>query len=542
MKHDAPRHLFFSPGFWGALLLGAVIVWASFYNLANYPDLWWDEAIFSETAANVVQHGRYAFTVQSPDQLADFDFRISAGPAIILPVALSYRLLGVGLVQGRLVAGLYLVFAFLALFLACRRLFGPAAAFLAVFLALLGTDVIHWGRSVLGDVPALGLFLFATWLIIRSLEEDSPVSLFLGGLFLGLAFDAKEFYGLAFLPPLAALAWQEWRSWGALARKVLLHVLGVSAPLLTYLAFKAVILGGLAPAVLHFLQQKALLRHEFFTPLTIGRVYTESFRYLLTNSLYLAGLLGCIWLWRTGRLTLGRVLWIGNFFLWSLVYFTAIFWHRFALPALFLATPLAAYLLCRVWARLTAGLAPRPLKLVTAGLLAGIFLWVLPVTGLDYMKSIAEYRKNPPNRLVEYLRQRVPLPTLIETPEYELVFLDDEHRIHTMPAYYIIESGEQGVKLLNPRRYPYNFNNIKADVLILGYFGKSIFAQIYQPALVAKYWRKVAQLDYYDIYVRRSSSLLKADSPVRSSPSLPVLKAKDNEVHGPRTLHRSLSH
>jgi len=542
MKHDAPRQLFLSPGFWGALLLGAVIIWASFYNLANYPNLWWDEAIFSETAANVVQHGRYAFTVQSPDQLSDFDFRISAGPAIILPVALSYRLLGVGLVQGRLVAGLYLVFAFLALFLASRRLFGPAAAFLAVILALIGTDVVHWGRSVLGDVPALGLFLFGTWLIIRSLEEDSPAALFLGGLFLGLAFDAKEFYGLAFLPPLAALAWQDRRAWRPLARKLLLYILGISVPLLSYLAFKAVILGGLVPAVMHFLQQKALLRHEFFTPFTIGRVYDESFRYLLTHPLYLAGLLGCFWLWRTKRLTLGRALWIGNFFLWSLVYFTAIFWHRFALPALFLATPLAAYLLCRVWARLTAGLAPRPLKLVTAGLLAGFFLWVLPVTGLDYMKSIAEYRKNPPNRLVEYLRKRVPLRTLIETPEYELVFLDDEHRIHTMPAYYIIESGEQGVKLLNPRRYPYNFNNIKADVLILGHFGKSIFAQIYQPALVAKHWRKVAQLDYYDIYVRRSSSLLKADFPVRPSPSRPILKAKGNEVHGPRTLHPSLSH
>ena len=528
----------------GALLLGAVIVWASFYNLANYPHLWWDEAIFSETAANVIQHGRYAFTVQSPNQLSDFDYRISAGPAIILPVALSYRLLGVGLVPGRLVAGFYLVFAFLALFLASRRLFGPAAAFLAVFLALLGTDVIHWGRPVLGDVPALGLFLFATWLIIRSLEEDSPVSLFLGGLFLGLGFDAKEFYGLAFLPPLAALVWRDWRAWRPLARKLILYILGISVPLLSYLAFKAVVLGGLVPAVMHFLQQKALLRHEFFTPLTIGRVYGESFRYLLTNPLYLAGLLGCFWLWRTGRLTLGRALWQGCFVLWSLVYLTAIFWPRFALPALFLATPPAAYLLCRVWARLTAELAPRPLKLVTAGLLAGSFFWFFPVTGLDCMRSITQYQKNPPSRLVEYLRKHVPLRTLIETPEYELVFLDDEHRIHLMPAYFIIESGEKGVELLNPRRYPYNFNNIQADVLILGYFGKSIFAQIYPPALVAKYWRKVAQLDCYDIYVRRSSSLLKADSPVKfsPSPSPPILKTRGNEVHDSNTLHHSFSH
>jgi 4-amino-4-deoxy-L-arabinose transferase-like glycosyltransferase len=544
MKHGSLRQLLFSPGFWGMLLLAAVISWASFYNLANYPDLWWDEAIFSETAANVVQHGRYAFTVQSPNQLSDFDFRISAGPAIILPVALSYRLLGVGLVQGRVVAGLFLVFAFLALFLASRRLFDPTAGFLAVVLALLGTEVIHWGRSVLGDVPALGLFLFGLWLIIRSLEEDSLPSLFLGGLFLGLAFDAKEFYGIAFLPPLAALAWRDWGAWRPLARKLIIYILGVSLPLLSYLAFKAVVLGGLVPAVLHFLRQKALLRHEFFTPITAGRVYTESFHYLLTHPLYLAGLLGCFWLWRTGRLNLSRVLWIANLFLWSLVYCTAIFWHRFALPALFLATPLAAFLLCRVWASLTNGLAPRPLKLVTAGLLVESFFWIFPVTGLKYMKTIAQYQKNPPNRLVQYLRQRVPLRFLIETPEYELVFLDDEHHIHTMPAYYIVGSGDKGVELLNPRRYPYNFNKIKADVLVLGYFGKSIFAQIYPPALVHKYWQKVAQLDYYDVYVRRSSALLKADHPVGllQTPSLPVRKARGTEVHDPSSLHRSLSH
>ena len=544
MKDKAPRQLLLSPSFWGALLLGAVIFWASFYNLANYPYLWWDEAIFSETAANVVQHGRYAFTVQSPDQLSDLDFRISAGPSIILPVALSYRLLGVGLVQGRLVAGFFLVFAFLALFLCSRRLFGPAAALLAVLLALLGTDVIHWGRSVLGDVPAQGLFLFGTWLIIRSLEEDSPAALFLGGLFLGLAFDAKEFYGMAFLPPMAALVWRDWGAWRLWTRKLVLYVLGVSVPLLSYLAFKAVILGGLIPAVLHFLEQKALLRHEFFTPFTIGRVYVESFRYLLTNPLFLAGLLGCFWLWRTGRLTLGRTLWLANFFLWTLVYFTAIFWYRFALPALFLATPLAAFLICRVLACLTKGLAPRPLKLVTAGLLAALFMGVFPVTGLECLRDVPRYHGNPPSRLVDYLRQRVPSRSLIETPEYELAFLDDEHPIHLMPAFYIIESGDQGVKLLNPRRYPYNFNKVRADVLILGYFGKSIFAQIYPPALVNKYWRKVAQLDCYDIYVRRSSSLFKPDSPVRcsTSPSLTVIKARANEVHDPSPFHHSFYH
>jgi len=125
--------------------------------------------------------------------------------------------------------------------------------------------------------------------------------------------------------------------------------------------------------VTHFLEQKALLRHEFFTPLTIGSVYGESLRYLLTHPLFLAALLGWFWLWRTGRLTPGLILWVSNFLIWTLVYFTAVFWHRFALPALFLAAPLAAAFICRVLSRLAAEMTPRARRWGTAGLMAGFF-------------------------------------------------------------------------------------------------------------------------------------------------------------------------
>jgi hypothetical protein len=316
-------------------------------------------------------------------------------------------------------------------------------------------------------------------------------------------------------------------------------------PILSYLALKAVILGGLGPAVMHFLEQKALLRHEFFTPLTIGRVYGESFRYLLTHPLFLAALLGCLWLWRTGRLTLGRTLWMGNFFLWTLVYFTAVFWHRFALPALFLAAPLAAFLLCRVLAHLTAGLAPRSLKWVSAGLLVGFFFWVYPVTGLDYMKAIITCQEHPPSHLVDYLRERVSLHSLIETPEYELAFLDDQHRFHLMPAFFFIESNEESVVLLNPRRSPYNFNQVKADVLILGCYGKGIFAQVYPPDQLARHWRKVAKVNYYDIYLRRFASCpIKAErhAKVPRMGSTPFVEANGIEVYDPITFPRPFAY
>ena len=509
------RMRLFSPAVGVGLFLVVLVLVGSFYNLANYPTIWWDEGIFSETAANLVQHGRYAFTVQSPDQLNDLDFRISAGPVVILPVALAYRLLGVGLVPGRLVAGAYLVLAFLALYLGARRLVGPVTALGAVALALLGTDAFYWGRSVLGDIPGLALFLLGTWLLVKALEEFSLLPLFLGGLCLGLAFDAKEFYGLAFLPPLVVLAAQSWRDKGQLVKRLLVYGLGVALPLLAYVLLKWFILGSLKAAILHFFLQKKLLCHEFFTPFTIGRLYPESVTYLLGHPLFWLGILGACWLWKKEAVSFGAKLWVGNFLLWSLFYLNAVYWRRFALPALFLASPLAAHFVRQAMARLTTPLGRRlPAWLVPGMLLA--LLMVYPLPALDYLAQIFKSRADSPSRLVNYLRAHVSRDCLIETPEYELAFLDDDHRIHLMPPYFFVESTPERIVLLNPRQKPYDCNRVGADLLILGCFGKGVFKQVYSPALLSRGWRRIAQVDYYDIYVRQD----RASKPVKSNPLL----------------------
>lgn len=492
-----------SPGFWGGVLLFVLILTGSFYNLAHYPTIWWDEAIFSETAANLVQHGRYAFTVQSPDQLKDLDFRISAGPAVILPVALAYKLFGVALVPGRVVAGCYLVLVFLGLFLAARRLWGPGVALLAAALALLGSDVFYWGRSVLGDIPALALFLLATRFLIQGLEGLSAWPLFLGGLFLGLAFDAKEFYGLAFLPPLGLLVWQSWREPRRLGPVLLAYLAGLAVPLVAYLLLKAFILGSLSAAVFHFLDQKKLLCHEFFTPLTIGRIYPESLLYLLRHPLFWLGTLGSVWSWKKEP-SPGLRLWVWNFGIWCFVYLTAVYWHRFALPALFLAAPLAARFLMLAADRLTAHLPARRPAWLPAGLVMAFLIGFYPWSGLDYLGWAFTQGSHPPDKLVTFLQKHIPRTWLIETPEYELVFLDDDHRIHLMPSYYFVEATPDKIVLLNPRAQPYDFDRVGADVLILGNFGKGVFSQVYPARLVSQGWRRLAQVDYYDIYVRQT--------------------------------------
>ncbi len=153
--------------------MSAMVIFCSFYNLSNFPTVWWDEAIFSETAANLVQHGRYAFTIQSPDNLKDFDFRISAGPVVILPVALAYRLFGVSVWSGRMVAGVFLVLAFALLYLSARLLLSRGTALLAVLLSLLSTGILDLGAQRYGRCPGSGMLFRRNFFLHKGAPGES---------------------------------------------------------------------------------------------------------------------------------------------------------------------------------------------------------------------------------------------------------------------------------------------------------------------------------------------------------------------------------
>ena len=278
-------------------------------------------------------------------------------------------------------------------------------------------------------------------------------------------------------------------------------------PPLAYLALKAVILGSLTGAIFHFLEQKKLLCHEFFTPLTIGRIYPESLLLLLQDPLFWLGCLGVGWIWKKETPSPGVTLWIWNFILWSAVYLTAVYWHRFALPALFLACPAGGLFSPQ-------GCSPADFRdfhpcapVGGAGFHRRGAGFVLPRRRPGFLQAGSGLPGLTPRRTwCTICSTHVPARCLIETPEYELAFLDDDHRIHLMPSYFFVESTPDRVTLLNPRRQPYEFNRVGADILILGSFGKSVFKQVYPPALINREWRRIARVDYYDIYVSRKSA------------------------------------
>ncbi len=507
-------------------LMWALVLFAGFYNLSNFPTIWWDEAIFSETAANLAQKGRYAFTMQSPEVLNDFDYRISAGPVLIVPVALAYKLLGVSVWSGRLVAGGFFVLAFILLYFCARRLLPRGPALLAVFLGLVSTDVLYWGRSVLGDVPALACFLGGLSLVLRGWQECRSADFFLAGLCLGLATGAKEFYGFTLVLALIFVVWEARSDRRHLVLRSALLILGAALPLGFYVLAKAAVLGGLWIALAHFYFQKKLLCHEFFTPLTIGRLYPESLAYLLTHPCFLGGLLG-LWLYRRRQgASLAWGFWAANSVAWSVFYLLAVYWHRFALPALFLACPWAAYLLVSLAESLYRTTAPhRYGQLFQASILLLVMTLLHPFASLYHLEPLVSRTTDSPFKLVQYLQQQVPTDFLIETPEYELIFLDDEHSFHLMPEFYFVESTAEKTVLCNPAQCFYDFTRVKAEILILGSFGKSVFRQNYPEQLVKRFYRKITSVDFYDVYLRRDLSL---DQLVKVSTPPPLCPTPQN--------------
>src|SRR6476661_3471652 len=96
------------------------------------PGMWWDEGWTLSVARNWVERGHYGRLLDG--QLAPPG--LEASFVVTTPVALSFRLLGVGVWQGRLPGVLAMVLALALMYVLARGLYGPRVA-LGTLLALL---------------------------------------------------------------------------------------------------------------------------------------------------------------------------------------------------------------------------------------------------------------------------------------------------------------------------------------------------------------------------------------------------------------------
>ena len=139
-------------------------------NLTRYPFPEPDEAHHLNVARNVAVHGAYA-SGRPESGFTYFDPYDSVGPAVILPVALCFRMAGVGILSARAaIAVSFLLLCGVAFFF-MLPVYGTSGSLAAVLMLIGMPGSIYLARALYGEVPAF-LFLLVGLMAWRMALRD----------------------------------------------------------------------------------------------------------------------------------------------------------------------------------------------------------------------------------------------------------------------------------------------------------------------------------------------------------------------------------
>ncbi len=199
------------------VLLAVALFLAGTINLESTPPLWWDEGWTLSVARNWVESGHYGRLLDGEPASPG----LAAGFPVIAPIALSFRLLGVGIWQGRLLGVFFTLGALALIYYLARRLYDPAVAFgtLVVLLFLSPHPFIHSisiGRQALGEMPML-FYLLAGYACFLSAMRKSlwfmPVAVGFWGIALNTKGQVLPFWTVSLLVPLSIMLFRrKWKS------------------------------------------------------------------------------------------------------------------------------------------------------------------------------------------------------------------------------------------------------------------------------------------------------------------------------------------
>jgi hypothetical protein len=209
-------------GQWRALAepLAAVALFVmGLWNLAGSA-MWWDEGWTLSVARNWVERGHYGRLLDG--QLAPPG--LEAAFPVTAPIALSFRVFGVGVWQARLVGVVLLLVSLTLLYVLARRLYNRPVA-VGTLLVLLLTSMhpqLHpliMGRQVLAEVPMFG-YLLAGYTFLLLAFRRSPwllPTVICWGVALITKAQALPFWGVSLaVPLLMTLLIRRWRACGLL--------------------------------------------------------------------------------------------------------------------------------------------------------------------------------------------------------------------------------------------------------------------------------------------------------------------------------------
>ena len=503
-----------------ALLLSLPILLLSLtYRLEETPPFCFDEGWVMSVARNWAELGSYVSLFDGrpiPPSMLNIGF-----PAVA-PIALSFRLFGVGIWQGRLPSVLFTVGALCLLYHLALRLYDRKIAlgtlFVVVFMSgKLELHPIFMGRQAEGEMPAVFLLL-AGYDIFLSWRRCPHLLLPLAALFWGLAAATKMqvlpflVAGLA-VPIIVGIARQQWRT--------VVPILGSLCGFLACFWLFRWVQEGLLQADM-FPQKMALFSTIAIVPLLSVRVQSTT-ALLLLGLPALLGVCYSAWKYGTGktRLSLDDDIYIVRqslFFLvlcwmgWYLL--LSIGWSRYLFVPVFVGSIFVAVMLCD----LTSGFSiPATVKSAADTILrfrfnrSNIFSLVVvilfalvPITVINIYFGYASPDRSS-REVAEFLNTATPPDALIETYDMELFVLlnrryshppDD---VHLRVIRHIYLDQNVGVD--------YDPMAADPDYLIVGPIGR--FTRLYEPILQTGSFRLISEGSRYQVYER-----------VRAKPSL----------------------
>lgn len=213
---------------WAILALaGALLLFFATHRLSEAPHIWYDEGYFTQTAQNLALFGKQAIQV-APGEFVSAS-TVSGGYPFIAPIALSYKLFGIGVWQGRAAMVVFILAFFLAAVYLVTLLFGMRFALWSAFLIASFPMLYGIGKNVLGEVPGL-FFLMLTLIGLVYLQRSGYRSLpayAVSAVAAGLCVVTKPIFIL--LLPALALVWFLHRKsisvrWGGFALAVLVFI------------------------------------------------------------------------------------------------------------------------------------------------------------------------------------------------------------------------------------------------------------------------------------------------------------------------------
>lgn len=142
------------------IVLIGIYLFLLFYKLEDVPAFWFDEGWISSVARNWAEIGHYGQLLNGQPIPANM---LNIGFPVVIPIAWSYEIFGIGIWQSRLVIALYSIGAFAALIFIVNRVYGRniavATTFFTVFPIIPSINSIDYSRQVVGEIPTAFFFL-----------------------------------------------------------------------------------------------------------------------------------------------------------------------------------------------------------------------------------------------------------------------------------------------------------------------------------------------------------------------------------------------